>query len=451
MQDYRNLATELVAAFKKQGVDAVDVFVVTSSNFNTTVRAGQIEKLQQSISKGLGMRIFKAGAQALTFTTDFTDKSVKSLVAQALDIVKVSNPDKYNGLAPKELLGSYDGKLQMFDESLAKVTPERKIEIAKEMEAAGRALDKRITNTRGSSWSDTTRQVTLANSDGFAGQFRTTSANMSLSMLAEENGVKQTDYWFSTARYFDKLASPKSVGEEAARRALRKLGGRKVKSQKVPVVVAPEISNGLVSMVFGAASGGSVWRKSSFLIDKVGAEIASPLVHIIDDATMEDGLASRPFDGEGVRSSRVALVEGGVLKTYVCDSYSGRRLNVKPTGNTARGYSSGPSVSATNLYMKAGTTDPKEIIKGVKSGLYLTALPSFGQGFNNVTGDFSEGAQGFWIENGEVTYPVQEITLAGNILTLLKSITAVGNDLSFRLGSTAAPTLLISEATVGGE
>ncbi|HZI17897.1 MAG TPA: TldD/PmbA family protein [Pyrinomonadaceae bacterium] len=450
MQDYRNLASELVAAFKKQGVDASDVFVVTSSNFNTTVRGGQIEKLQQSISKGLGMRVFKDNAQAMTFTTDFTDRSVKSLASQALDIVKVSNPDKYNGLAPKELLGAYAGRLDIFDESLARVTPERKIEIAREMEAAGRAFDKRVTNTRGSNWSDTTTQVTLANSDGFAGQYRTTFANMSVNMLAEEDGVKQTASWFSFARHFNRLDVPKAVGEEAARRAVRKLGGRKVKSQKVPVVVPPEMSGALVSTLFGAAAGGSIYRKASYLVDKVGAEVASPLVTIMDDATMADGLASRPFDGEGVRSSQVSLVENGVLKTYVCDSYSARRLGTRPTGNTSRGYASGPSVNSTNLYMKPGKSDPKEIIKGVKEGLYLTSLPSFGQGMNSVTGDFSEGAQGFWIENGEITYPVQEITLAGNMLTLLRSVTAVGNDLSFRYGPSAAPTLLISEATVGG-
>ncbi len=448
MQDYRNLASELVAAFRKQGVDASDVFIVTSSNFNTTARVGQIEKLQQSISKGLGMRIFKGGAQALTFTTDFTDKSVKSLAAQALDIVRVSNPDKYNGLAPKELVGSYDGKLQLFDESLAALSPQRKIEIAKEMEAAGRAFDKRITNSRGSSWSDTTRQVTLANSDGFTDQYRTTSASMSLSMLAEENGVKQTDFWFSTNRFVSKLATPKEVGEEAARRAVRKLGGRKIKSQKVPVVVPPEVASDLVGMVFGAATGGSIFRKASFLIGKVGETIASPLVTIIDDATIEDGLASRPFDGEAVRSSKVTLVENGALKTYICDAYSGRRLNLKPTGHAGRGYASGPSVNSTNLYMKAGASDPKEIVKGVKQGLFVTEL--FGQGTNFVTGDISMGAGGFWIENGEITYPVQEITLAGNMLTLLKSVAAVGNDLSFRLGSTAAPTILISEATIGG-
>jgi PmbA protein len=450
MQDYRNLAAELVAAFKKQGAHASDVFVVTSSNFNTTVREGQIEKLQQSISKGLGMRIFKDNAQAITFSTDFTDKSVKSLVSQALEIVKVSNPDKYNGLAPKELLGVYTGQLAIFDESLARVTPERKIEIAREMEASGRAFDKRITNTRGASWSDTTTQITLATSDGFTGQYRTTFANMSVNMLAEENGVKQTDSWYSFSRYFGKLDAPKAVGEEAARRAVRKLGGRKVKSQKVPVVIAPELAGGVVSMFFGAASGASIYRKSSYLVDKVGAEVASPLITIMDDATRPDGLASRPFDAEGVRSSQVTLVENGVLKTYVCDSYSARRLGSKPTGNTSRGYSSAPSVGSTNLYLKPGKSDPREIVKGVKEGLYLTSLPSFGQGMNSVTGDFSEGAQGFWIENGEITYPVQEITLAGNMLTMLKSITAVGSDLSFRYGTSAAPTLLVSEMTVGG-
>jgi len=260
--------------------------------------------------------------------------------------------------------------------------------------------------------------------------------------------VKQTDYWFSGNRFVSKLDTPKAVGEEAARRAVRKLGGRKVKSQKVPVVVPPEVASDLVSIVFGAASGGSIFRKASFLVDKVGTEIASPLVTIIDDATIEDGLASRPFDGEGVRSSRVTVVENGVLKTYICDAYSGRRLNVKPTGHAGRGYSSGPSVGSTNLYLKAGKSDPKEIVKGVKEGLFVSEL--FGQGTNFVTGDLSMGAGGFWIENGQITYPVQEITLAGNLLTLLKNVAAVGDDLSFKLGSIASPTLLISEATLGG-
>ncbi len=448
MQDYKNLAAEIVAEFKKQGADACDVYIVSSSQFNTTVRLGQVERLQQSISKGLGMRLFKNNATALTYTTDFTDKSVKSLVKETLEIVKVSGADKYNGLAPKEYLGIYEGKLLLFDDSLSKLSPEKKIEMSREAEAAGRNYDKRITNARGTSWFDSTSQLTLANSDGFVGQYPSTSASLSVQLVAEENDVKQTDGWFTFNHYVNKLDSAKSVGEEAARRALRKLGGKKVKSQTVPVVIDRLVAGQLVGWVFGAASGRSIYRKSSFLVDQMGKDIASPLVTIVDDATMADGPGSRPFDAEGVKSSQVTVVENGVLKNYVCDSYAARRLNLKPTGNAARSYQSLPGVGSTNLYIKSGASNPKQMIKSVKSGLYVTSL--FGFGFNGVTGDISQGANGFWIENGELTYPVQEITLAGNLLKVMKNITAVGNDLSFKFGGSAAPTLLVSEATVGG-
>ncbi len=449
MQDYRNLAAELVSALKKQGADAADVYIVSSTGFNTTVRLGKIERLQQSTSKGLGLRVIKNGAMANTFTTDFTGKAVQDLARETLEIVKISSADKHNGLPPKELLGVYEGKLMMYDESLEKLSPEKKIEIVKTAEDAGLKFDKRITNGRGSSWNDSRTQVTLANSDGFVGQYKTTSASVSVSLLAEENGVKQTDGWFTFGRFFNKLASPKEVGEEAARRVVSKLGGRKIKSQVVPVVVDPQVASGLASMVFGAASGGSIYRRSSFLIDKVGQEVGSPLVTIIDDATMADGVASRPFDGEGVKTSQITILENGILKNYICDAYAARRLNLKATGNASRGYQSTPGVGSTNLYLKNGNTSPKDIIKSVKNGLYLTDM--FGSGMNSVTGDFSQGASGFWIENGELTYPVQEITIAGNVLKALQNVKVIGNDLSFKLGSTAAPTLLVSEMTVGGE
>ncbi|MBV9958816.1 MAG: TldD/PmbA family protein [Acidobacteria bacterium] len=448
MQDYKNLATEIVAEFKKQGADACDVYITTNSQFNTTVRLGQVERLQQSISKGLGMRLFKNNATALTYTTDFTDRSVKSLVKETLEIVKVSGADKFNGLAPKEYLGTYEGRLMLFDDALARLAPERKIEMAREAEAAGRAFDKRITNARGTSWFDSTGQLTLANSDGFVGQYPSTSASLSVQLVAEENDIKQTDGWYTFNRYVNKLDSAKSVGEEAARRAISKLGGKKVKSQSVPVVIDRLVAGQLVGWVFGAASGRSIFRKSSFLVDQMGKDIASQLVTIVDDATMADGPGSRPFDAEGVKSSQVTVVENGILKNYVCDSYSARRLNLRPTGNAARSYQSLPGVGSTNLYIKNGTSDPQAMIRSVKSGLYVTSL--FGFGFNGVTGDVSQGANGFWIENGELTYPVQEITLAGNLTKLMKNITAVGNDLSFKFGSSAGPTLLISEATIGG-
>jgi PmbA protein len=448
MQDYRSLAADLVAALKKQGADACDVYIGTTTRFNTTIRLSRIEKLEQATSKGLGLRVFKNGATALTFTTDFDDRAVKSLVRETMEIVKVSNSDPHNGLAPKEALGSYEGKLQLFDEKIAGIPAEKKIDLVRAAEDAGRAFDKRIVNSNSARWSDTRGQLTLANSDGFVGQYKTTTASYSVQLLAEQDGIKQTDGWFSYHRFFDRLDSPKAVGEEAARRVIARLGGRKIKSQIVPIVVDPQVSSELVDTVFGAASGDSIFRKSSFLIGKMGEVIAAPNVTIIDDATMADGLASRPFDAEGVKSAPVTIVEKGALKAYVCDSYSARRLALPTTGHAVRGYSNLPSVGSSNLYLKPGTASPQEIIKSVKQGLYLTELNGFG--FNAVTGDMSRGATGFWIENGEKTYPVQEITIAGNIMKMLKDITMIGNDLSFKLGSTAAPTLLIGEATIGG-
>ncbi len=450
MQDYRNLAAELVSALKKQGADAADVYIVSSVGFNTTVRLGKIERLQQSISKGLGLRVIKNGAMANTFTTDFAERAVQDLARETLEIVKISNSDKSNGLAPKELLGSYDGKLLMFDETLEKLSPEKKVDMARSAEAAGMKIDKRITNGRGTSWNDSRSQVTLANSDGFSGQYKTTSASLSVGLLAEdEDGTKQTDGWYTFGRYLSRLDSPEAVGQEAGRRVVKKLGGRKIKSIAVPVVLDPQVASGLAGIVFGAASGSRVFRRSTFLVDKVGQQVASPMITIVDDATMMDGVASRPFDGEGIKTSQVIVVEKGILKGYLCDSYAARRLNLRPTGNAVRGYQSTPGVGASNLFIKNGETSPADIIKSVKNGLYLTDM--FGSGMNAVTGDFSQGASGFWIENGELTYPVQEITIAGNVLKALSNVKAVGNDLSFKLGSTASPTLLIAEMTVGGE
>jgi PmbA protein len=450
MKDYRNLASELVSELKKQGADAADVYIVDSNGFNTTVRLGKIERLQQSISKGLGLRVIKNGAMANTFTTDFNDRAVKDLARETMQIVQISNADKHNGLAPKELLGTYDGKLMLFDESIAKLTPEQKIEMARSAEAVGLKFDKRIKNANGSFWSDSRSQVTLANSDGFVGQYQNTIANLFVSLLAEdEDGTKQTDGHGTFGRYLNTLATPQSIGEEAGRRVIRKLGGRKVKSAVVPVILDPRVGSFLLGDVFGAASGGSIYRRMSYLIDKVGQQIASPMITIVDDATMANGVASRPFDAEGVRSSSVVVVEKGVLKQYVCDSYAARRLNLKPTGNAARSYQGNPNVGSTNLFIKNGDTSPEDMIKSVKSGLYLDRVG--GQGLNSTTGDFSMGANGRWIENGEFTHAVQEITVAGNVLKVLSNVKAVGNDLSFKLGTTATPTLLIGEMTVGGE
>lgn len=450
MKDYRSLASELVSELKKQGADAADVYIVSSVGFNTTVRLGKIERLQQSINKGLGLRVIKNGAMANTFTTDFTDRAVKDLAKDTMQIVQVSNADKHNGLAPKEMLGTYDGKLMLFDESIAKLTPEKKIEMARSAEEVGLKFDKRIKNANGTTWNDSQSQVTLANSDGFVGQYKATQASLYVGLLAEdEDGTKQTDGHYTFGRFLNTLASPQSVGEEAGRRVVRKLGGRKVRSAVVPVVLDPRVASFMLGSIFGAASGSSIYRRSSYLIDKIGQQVTSPMISVVDDAIMADGVASRPFDAEGVRSSSVVIIEKGVLKQYVCDAYSARRLDVKPTGVAARSYQGIPNVGSSNLYIKNGDTSPEDIIKSVKSGLYLDRVG--GQGMNSTSGDFSMGANGQWIENGEITHAVQEITVAGNILKVLSNVKTVGNDLSFKLGTTASPTLLIGEMTVGGE
>ncbi len=449
MQDYRSLAADLVSALKKQGADACDAYLTASSGFKTTIRLTQIEKLQQSESKGLGLRVFKDGAAALTFTTDFREKAIENLVRETMEIVKISGSDEFNGLAPNENLGEFATDLMIFDQTLSQLSPEKKIEMAREAEQAGRDFDKRITNSNGATWSDSVSQITLANSEGFVGQYQTTNASLSVGLLAEENEVKQTDYWFSSDHFLKKIEAAQTIGKEAARRAISKLGARKIKSQVVPVVIDAEVAGDFVRMIFNAASGINIYRRTSYLVDKLGAQIASPLVTIIDDATISGGLASRPFDAEGVKSSPFTVVDKGILQNYVCDSYSARRLNLTPTGNASRNYQSTISVEATNLYLQKGTEEPEKIVKSMRHGLFLNKF--FGFGVNGVTGDFSQGAAGFWIENGEIAFPVQEITLAGNVLSVLKNVELVGNDLSFRFGNIASPTLFISEITVGGE
>ncbi len=446
--DSLSLADDVVKEVMRQGADACDVVISEGSEFSVQVRLGKIEKLEESVSRGLGIRVFKDGAVGLCHTTDFSDRAVKSLTADAIAIARVSDRDSANGLAPKELLGTYAGPLRVFDESIAAIPPARKIEMARACEEAGMSFDKRVTNSDGASWSDSEGRFTLATSDGFRGQYAGTSAGLSASLLAEEDGVKQTDYWYSFDRFVSRLDSPEAVGREAARRTIARLGSRKVKSQTAALVVDPLVSRRFAGMIFGAATGGSIHRKSSFLVDRLGTRIASELLSIEDDPTLPDGPASRSFDGEGLPARRMLLVEDGILREIPAESYFARKLGRNPTGNAVRGYASGPSAGSSNLFIRPGKDSPQDIIRSVKNGLYLNSL--MGMGFNGTTGDMSQGASGFWIENGELAFPVQEITIAGNFLEMLQGIERIGNDLSFKTGATAAPTLLIREITIGG-
>ena len=337
-------------------------------------------------------------------------------------------------------------QLDLSDPTGHDLEPEAKIELARRAEAAALAADPRIKNSEGGDFSDRRARYAYATSHGFGGEYETSSFSLSVSPVASEGDEMQRDGWYHVTRKRARLDVPEEIGRIAAKRALRRLGARRVKTAEVPVVFDPEMAASLVRHIAGAASGPSLYRGASFLVGKLGQTIASKSVTIVDDGTIPGALGSRPFDGEGLAVRRTVLVDQGVLGSYLLDTYSGRKLGMPSTHHGARD-GSGVSVSTTNLYLAAGSTDPAELIRSVKSGLYVTELIGFG--VNGVTGDYSRGAVGMWIENGELAYPVEEITVAGNLLEMWKRVEGVGNDLVFR-DRTAAPTLLIGRMVVAG-
>ena len=335
--------------------------------------------------------------------------------------------------------------------------------MARRCEAAAMAVDTRIQNSGGGDFDTATTHKVLVNSRGFAGEYRRSYCGFSAAPIAvDEKGQMQRNYWYSSARTARLLESPEEIGRIAAERTLRRIGARRVKTQQVPVVFSPEVSRGLMGNIFEAANGDAIYRHATFLDEMLGEAIAGENVTLIDDGTLVHeakgahekngirfgGFGTRPFDGEGLPTRRNVLVEKGVLKGYVLNCYTGRKLGMRSTGNASRGLAGNPGTGAGNFYMEAGTSTPEEIIGGVKQGLYVTQ--TMGVGINLVTGDFSQGAAGLWIENGELTFPVEEITIAGNLKEMYRNISGVGNDLVFR-GASAAPTLRIEGMMVAGE
>jgi PmbA protein len=375
------------------------------------------------------------------------------LVAGALALAKVTEEDPFTVLPETAEFGSVEGDLHLyFDDVYSLEGPER-IEWARRAEAAALAADPRIANSDGGSFDAATGRKVLANSRGFVGGYRTSYAGVSAAPLAmDANGAMQRDGWWSGARRLADLESPESIGKEAARRALRRLGARRVATQRVPIVFAPEVARSLIGSVFEAASGDAIWRGASFLAGRLGEQIAAPSITVVDDNFMllptgVGGFGSSPFDGEGLPSRRTVVVEAGVLRTYLLNTYSARKLGMKSTHNASRGLAGTPGIGCGNLYLEPGTLTPEEIFAAIPAGLYVTSLMGFG--VNTVTGDYSRGATGMWIENGVLTHAVEEVTIAGNLAEMLRNVTAIGNDLVFR-GSVASPTLRIDGMTIAG-
>ena len=451
--DLESLAADVVALAIKAGASDAEAVVREGDEFSVNVRMGEVETLQESGSRGLGLRVFLGTRSASASTSDLTPDGIRQLVDGALALAKVTEEDPFSGMPERGEFGSIEGDLHLyFDDVYSLAGPER-IEWARRAEAAALAADARITNSDGGSFDAATGRKVLANSRGFVGGYRTSYAGVSAAPLAvDANGQMQRDGWWSSARRLGDLESPEAVGAEAARRAIRRLGARRVPTQRVPIVFAPEVARSLIGSVFEAASGDSIWRHASFLAGKLGEQIAANTLTIIDDNVMlletgVGGFGTSPFDGEGLPSLRTVVVENGVLRNYLLNTYTARKLGMKSTHNAARGLAGTPGIGCGNLFVEPGMLTEAQIIEEVQAGLYVTSLMGFGT--NIVTGDYSRGATGLWIENGQLTHAVEEVTIAGNLAEMLMHVTAIGNDLVFR-GSVASPTLRIDGMTIAG-
>jgi len=443
--DHRDLAAELLKIARAAGADSADVLVAEGSEFSVTVRKGEVETLTEAGSKALGLRVFVGKRTASTYTSDFSWPTLRRLVGETVGMARATGEDPAAGL-PDEWVPPEDPALGLFDPSPKALPTEERIERARRAEAA--ALETPgIVNSQGASWGQGEGSVVLANTMGFLGGYRTSSVSLSVTPQAERGGQMERDYWYTAGRGLADLEAPEEVGRRAAERTLRRLGARQVPTCDVPIVFDPETAAEILGTLFSAITGYAVFRGATFLKDRLGEEVASPLLTLVDDGRRVRGLGSRPFDGEGLPTRRNVPVERGVLRHWLCDSYSARKIGARPTGSARRGVGGGPSVGATNLFFEPGTSSPDAIVGAVARGLYVTDLIGFG--VNVVTGDYSQGAVGHWIEGGRLVHPVHEVTIAGNLRNMLRDVDAVGNDLVFR-GSSASPTIRIRRMTVSG-
>jgi PmbA protein len=441
-----------LAQVTRAGACAADAVLFDVESREVRVRGDEIDFVKQAREKNLSIRAFVKAPEglrsAITSTSDLSDAAVDRMARETVELARATEPDPHAGLPDGDFAPDLPD-LALLDPADRTVPLEVRIDDARRAERAARAADPRIVNSEGSEASSRFACVELGNTAGFRGTYESARHGLYSAPLARENGSgsMQTDYWMTAARTLGDLEAPERVGAEAARRALRRLGSRQIDTTEVPIVFEPMTARSLVGHVAAAVGGGAIYRKASFLAERLGETIASPLVTIVDEGRRPGGLGSRPFDGEGLPTRRNVVVEQGALRSFLVDSYAGRKLGLPATGSAARGAGGGPSPGPTNFWMETGSSSLDEMIATTERGFLVTWL--FGHGFNAVTGDFSRGAAGIWIENGALTHPVDEVTIAGNLGELLQSIDAVGDDLEW-LGSTAAPSFRVTRLTVAG-
>jgi PmbA protein len=445
-----DLPTDLLLSVLKQATDrgasGADGFLTDERRFSAVVRLGEVDTVSHARDQRLALRVFVGRASAAASTSDLSPESLARLVDEATGLARVTAEDPWAGLPDSAELIVRVPDLDLSDPAGHELAPEAKIALACQAEAAALGADPRITNSEGAEYWDRQARYAYATSAGFAAGYTTSSFGLSVSPVATRDGEMQRDSWYSMARQRSRLEAPEAVGRQAAARALRRLGARKGRTAEVPVVFDPETAASLVRAIVSAASGPSLYRRASYLCDRLGTRVAASGVTIVDDGGRPAGLGSRPFDGEGLATRRTVLIHEGVLASYLLDTYSGRKLGLASTHHAARD-GSGVTVGTTNVMLEPGPATPEDLIGSVRDGLYVTELIGFG--VNGVTGDYSRGAVGLWIENGRLSYPVEEITIAGNLLEMLAAIDGVANDLVLR-DRAASPTVRVARMVVAG-
>ena len=447
--DLQGVATDAIRRAMAAGATAAEVVLREGDEFSTVVRLGEVETLKQAGSHAMGLRVFFGRRAASTYTTDFSSGGIARLIEGALTLARVASEDPHAGLPDAKQLSKLAGDLALFHDDVESLSTEDRIDYARRAERAALDFDPRITNSEGGSFDAASGRKVLANSLGFVGEYRRSYCSVSAVPVAQQEGAAmQRDYWYAVSRSLAKLEPPEQVGRVAAQRTLRRLGARKVPTARVPVVFDPVVAQSLLGHIFEAANGDSIYRGASFLEGKLGQTIAGENVTVIDDGTMPGGFGTSPFDGEGVPTRRTVVIERGVLQSYLLNTYTARKLGLATTGNASRGLAGTPGIGAGNFFLQPGTRTPKQLIGDIVEGFYVTELLGFG--VNLVTGDYSRGASGLWISRGEFAFPVEEVTVGGNLEGMLRNITEIANDLEFR-GSVACPTLRIDGLTMAGE
>lgn len=437
-KEFLDLAESLVQYGKKQGADEIQVAISEGTEFSLEIRNGNIEKLIEANSQSIGMKVILDHRVAHVSSSDLSKDTLHRLIRDAIERAKIVNPDPFSGLPPFKTVQIDDSKLEIYDPSMLELSPEFKIQYAKQVESI--CLEEpQIKKSFGAGLSTYVGAYYLANSNGFVGAYRRTSFSSGITLQGGEGDNLIDEGWGESCIYRKDIPPPEAIAKKAIHRVIRLIGARKIETQNVPVILEAPVASDFLRFLYQCINGNTVYLKQSFLADQLGQQIANPTITVIDDGTLPRRPGSKPFDGEGVPTQRTPVIENGILKNFLLDTYTGKKLGMPSTGNA-----SGPN----NFFLLPGESTPEALIQSVSKGILVTGTIGFG--LVPTTGDISQGAFGLWIENGELAFPVAEITLSGNLGTLLKNVEGIANDLDVNR-IISAPTIKIGEMTIGGK